>query len=384
MGQLKLQNVDLPPVIAVRRLLRSQQQRRDAYRSWVNLTSRSESGRGARSRRERITGIAQSYLQEFERAGVLHARVFGSLERLKLKSERGLRLQGYVLWPVTFGRQANTSEPAFTEHALMLVQTGGQFSSSKASVYEAPVFFGWTRHALERLCERDSLGADLAVVLGTSTLGIIKALSLARAFNLIKADAHGGLMSETAWVPFRGGLLVLTARVAAADRSVRELGWKFSFTKGHFSTTLIKQSNIVPAMIRDGSGGAYRDRSLICTQSWFVSTYVANRQLSVEQLRYANLFDELQDQVHERAKSQMFSLYYDPMFNKEGIDIDDSLVPEQARSIAAKLSMCIDTRAFEAQERHSITHILSSDMSSSEYRKSIGQTLARVSLEGSP
>ena len=142
----------------------------------MNLTSRSEWGRGARSRQERITGIAQSYLQEFERAGVLHAQVFGSLERLKLKSERGLRLQGYVLWPVTFGRQANTSDPAFTEQALMLVQTGGQFSSSKASVYEAPVFFGWTRHALERLCERDSIGADLAVVLGTSTLGIIKAL----------------------------------------------------------------------------------------------------------------------------------------------------------------------------------------------------------------
>jgi hypothetical protein len=249
-------DVDLPPVIVVRQMLRRQQQRKDNLHAWIQQAYNDgwvEGRAQSRSRSQRIRLLADGFDREMKAAGAFNILSSGSHDRLRLNSPKGLSIRGHFLWPVKFGRNITVEDPVYTEQHLMLVQMGGSFTPTKASIYEVPLLFSWSRHALERLSERSNVGNNLQDKLFSTSIELARTFAIMKAFDLTKGDPDLDASSLTMWLPYCDGLVIVTRQAAASHRDSRELGWKINFSKRRVVRNILRESRLLP--VRTGAPG---------------------------------------------------------------------------------------------------------------------------------
>jgi hypothetical protein len=370
-------DVDLPPVIVVRRLLRHQQQRRDDLNTWIEQAYNdgfTPSHAGKRSRLQRIRLFAEGFDKKLKSAGAFNVSSSGSLDRLKLKSESGFSANGHVLWPVTFGRNLNGPGPVYTEQHLMLAQVGGDFTPAKASVYEVPLLLSWTRHALERICERTNVGNNLYDELSSSAIHLAKTFAIARVLKLIKGDADPDQTSQTAWLPYQDGLVIVTQQAAFAHRLSHHRGWKLSFNKRRVIRDLVKSSRSLP--LRTGPPGTIDDdgnptfelRNLMSMDTWVVTTFIARGQLSVDQEKLRLKTMELVDCLPNEAAGLMYKLCFDSSYGAMGIEVPDELLSSTFQ-ICDDIKGALRSSAFKAETRGALSQMMDAGVSTAEYQK---------------
>ncbi|RXD02511.1 hypothetical protein EQZ23_17985 [Sphingomonas sp. UV9] len=370
-------NVDLPPVIVVRQLLRQQLQRRVHFvRSIQSIYDRDWATHGGQGydRRGRIKSLAAAYENLLTDVGVFDLERRGSADRLKLKAETTFSVKGHVLWPITFGRNTTSTDPAFTEQSLMIARIGATFSHKKAAIFEAPICFFWTRHALERLCQRENFGNNLEVQLTQSTSVIVRALSVAISFGLTKLNAELGHGSRAAWIPYKRGLIFITERATWSHKTSVQFGWRFNFIKDELSNNFLQRSRIIPIFAgtesaRGAAGSSVQECShLLGVVSWGVATFVDAAQLSTVQLSYRNSFERIMEYCKGEVENNLFMLNFDPEFTGSGINIDDKGMTEEFHQIVFQIRGLLDLPSFHVQTGSQMNHVLESDMSSSQYR----------------
>lgn len=370
-------DVDFPPTIVVRRLLRQQRQRRAHFvRSIQAIYNRDWATQGGHGydRRGRIRLLAAAYDQQLVDAGAFEVARIGSAERLKLKADIAFSIQGNVLWPITFGRNTTSTDPAFTEQGLMVVRIGGVFSQKKASIFEAPLCILWTRHAMERLCERAPIGNDLEGELVRAAFPIAKALSVAITFKLMRYSESVDRTGSTVWLPYRHGILIVTERATFSHKNSAQFGWRFNFIKNELMNNYVSRAKVSPIFVRskvDDLSEDYEEavaQDLLSVASWGVATFVGESQLSSEQISYRDRFDRVMGAFNGEVADKLFKLNFDPEFIMDGIHIDDENLPEGLMEEVDSIRNVIGSDSFQIQTGSQLNHVLESDMSSFQYR----------------
>jgi len=370
-------DVDLPPAIVVRRLLRQQRHRRAHFvRSIQAIYDRDWATQGGQGydRRGRIRLLATAYDQQLVDAGAFEVARLGSAERLKLKAETAFSIQGNVLWPITFGRNTTSTDPAFTEQSLMVVRVGGNFSHKKASIFEAPLCIFWTRHAMERLCQRAPIGNDLGGELVRSALPIAKALSVAITFKFTRPSETVDRTGSTVWLPYRHGLLIVTERATFSYKNSAQFGWRFNFIKNELTNNYVRRAKVSPILVRskvDELSEDYEEAvapDLLSVASWGVATFVGESQLSSQQTSYRDRFDRVMGAFNGEVADKLFKLNFDPEFALDGIHIDDKNFTKSLMEEIDTIRNVIGSDSFQVQTGSQLNHVLESDMSSSQYR----------------
>ncbi|MBB3909724.1 hypothetical protein [Sphingomonas desiccabilis] len=359
--------VSVPSHYVVRQLLRDQKRRKDAYRSWFDRAYedswKSRQPMPKPSAAKLIT-FAKNFVAQFEEANAFNRRDTGSIERLRLKAEAGFSTDAHVLWPVTFGLNRLNPDPVYAEQALMLVRTGAKITRNKVSVYEAPLCFCWTKHALERICERTSIGNNLLPVLTALSSESIRRLALLLGHGLQKRTVDPLNPGITAWMPFLDGMAVFTHRLVAAPNYALDVGWKFSFTRQRFSQTYLKKDLLLPRTADSCRG----DNQLVAAV-WFMTTFVGRHQLSSDQLKYISAVNRLIKAAPPALVQEAYEAWFDPdTINQPG---DEEVVyPDGEAGIA--LAAAVDALGrpfFKALARDPVVYLLADGTTSTALRE---------------
>lgn len=360
-------NVELPPHIIVRQLLRQQTTRKREFTSWLSAAFDAEWATD-RPKGDALIRFVTGYQNQLSSAGNFAESEIGSADRLKLRSASEYRTRSYILWPITLGQFLEV-DAAYTEQGLMLTQVGGHFTPTKAMIYDGPTFFVWTEHALRRFCERDPAGQDIATVLTDAGLQLARSTALAVALRITKGETEENF-NQTCWLPFNDGLVVLTKRSVTAHRSTQQLGWKFNLAKKSFSNIFVKPASINPVMVRSDQG-EHRNQDLISVTSWFVTTYIGLHQLSPLQRAYRDTFENFEAAVGESAKDRLFKLGFDPFYSQPGIEIPDEQIEGRPTVLWQEAARLLQNVSFVAHARQPVMQILDGELSSAAYRRLI-------------
>lgn len=359
--------IDLPPVISVKRFLREQRARKKALRSWCEAAFAGHYAAG-RLKGQRLRQFAQDYGDQLKAAGAFDLEAENTPDLLLIKTARSYSARGTVLWPVGLATNTASVADAYSEEAIMLVGTGMSFHPTKVIVHEAPFWVCLTRHCLERLVERYGVAGDLAANLPSACSTLLDRAGLALAHG-IAIEVDEGEWSRTAFVPHSGGLLVLTNRLVAAPRYYEDLGFKFNFVTQRYSDTYIKRGLLAPAADTP-AGGA-------CISTWVATTYLAPEQLSPAQRTYANRFEEWAKLKTRCDKRLAVQVQFDPDFTyrpeRQAAHFDE----EGERTVRA-LQQSLQGVSFKPHPRAPVSYLIEPDMDSRGYQAALLERMSSL------
>jgi hypothetical protein len=360
-------DIELPPHIVVRQLFRKQRACKAMFMEWLNEAVKTEWA-GQRPRRDSLARFAADLRAQMLDAGGFNLADRGSPQTLKLKTETAYKTHCQVLWPVSFGRNPGAVS-AYTEQGLMVSQLGGRISKNKTAIYVSPLLLCWTKHALERICERGGVETNLFEALTSSMSELENNLSIALAFGLAKKDESGDQWSRTAWIPYRKGLVVINCRAATASSLTRQMGWRLDLSKSIFSNLFVKKSKIVNVV--DGDTGKDITQGRVSAEGWFVTTFISKVMMSSQQQSYHKEFEHLSDALPCEVAKDLRTMTFDPHYGLGTIEISDQLITDDVQEAVSKLKNMVASNSFIAETRPPMAHILDGEIDTAAYLRAI-------------
>lgn len=301
-------NVELSPHLLVRQFLKRQRHRKQAYRDWFDHVYARDWATG-NPKGQQIHSMSLEYLDQLRNAGATDLRQAGSPAKLKLRSASGFDVSGFALWPIALGTSPGEVDEAFSEQALMIVRLGASFTSKKVAAHEAPLAMGLTRHAIERMMERGALSSDIDADLHKAAPHLLGDIALALAFSIAKTAEGEPHWAGTAFVPFAGGMVIVTNRMMTSGRLNQDFGWRFNFTKRRYTWCYLKPDLMLDSPDRSMEMGGCAQLS-----TWFVTTFVARNQLYPDQRAYLDAFSAWRNAMSERDRYLAIRIQTDPDF----------------------------------------------------------------------
>ncbi len=355
-------SIQVPAHIAVTRFFRRQRERKQAFRDWFDEVYERDWS-VSRPKGSGLRDFALGYEDAVAEAGVYDRRVEGDPERLLGRTVKGVEYEGKVLWPLGLGQAFRQPDSAYAEDALLISRVGASVTSKKVTAYEAPLSLCITKHALVRMLERHGIAGDLEDGLRASLPMLLENTSLALALGIVKVVEEGEDWSRTAFIPFAGGLLVVTNRIIVAERHAQDLGWRFNFNRRKYSWGYLKKELLQPiqAPNRVGLG------------MWFVTTFLSQDQLTNSQIEYEDIFSAFAANAPQRLKDMAFAVQFDPDHLDRPSKTQAALtgIDEEAYT---RLRLSVASATFKAHPREGIAFLIEADTSTRAFRLMLNQT----------
>lgn len=352
-------DLNLSPHIVVNAWLREQRKRKQAYRDWFDMVYERDWKLGP-VKGVGLQRLASDYQEQLAAAHAFGIKQQGEAARLLLKSDKGFQLRAHTLWPLNVGQDVNTPE-AYTEDAISLVRVGAEFAPKKVAAHEAPLNFYVTRHALERLIERQALPGDLHTELAMLVPKLANDAAALLFFGIVNANEDEADWARTAYIPCRGGIVVLTNRLVAAPRYAEDIGWRVNFNKNNYSQGYLKKDLLVADHKQE------RSPDLLMISIWFVTTFFASNQLSPKQTRYYEEARVFIDNLPAAAAKRAFEVQFDPDYiyrPSRSVPGEDMIDLDTAHSLREQAS----NNLFKQHPRHPISFLVDPNISTKKLR----------------
>ncbi len=191
----------------------------------------------------------------------------------------------------------------------MLTRAGTQITGKKVSSYQAPLCLLLSRHFLERLFDRSDIGPDIGAQLQADAMPLAQKLAFALSVGLAKTEI-GDDGGQSAFIPYRDGLIIFVSKILAGHSSDENFGWKFDFARGKYVPLYVKKD-----LIKDLAKSAEaRAEKKMFVQSWYAATYVSGSMLSSAQQRFVTNFEAVHGAVGTVDIDNSFDLWFNPDF----------------------------------------------------------------------
>lgn len=238
-------------------------------------------------------------------AGAFAAERNAPIARLKVKTTKPYEFSAFVLFPMTMAQPVNDGSLGHTQDLMMLNRVGTSIAMNKVIAHQSPLGLCFSKHALERFCEREENSADVESLMVSNALSIAQRLTLLQVFDVVKiASAHGEGESVSAFVPFLGGMMIFSSHYLSGMEYDENLGWKFNFIKSRYSYRYLKPELVLPkSTIRDG---------ITTYRAWYAATYIGAEQLSPAQRDYVRAVDRLFASASQATFETAFKIQLDP------------------------------------------------------------------------
>lgn len=258
---------------------------------------------------DRRTKFLADYRTALEAADGFDFAVSGDLNRTRLGAKHAFNMSANLLLPVSIGQRKGESSGYYAEEMAMLTRAGVSISNKKVVGHQAPLCLLLSRHFLERLFERGMIGADLGAELRGDIPDLTRKLAFALSVGLVKTEISddGG---QSAFVPYRNGLIVFVSKILAGKTFDENLGWKFDFVRGRYQRLYVKK-DLIKEMAKTAEA---RAAEKMFVQSWYAATFVSCSMLSKAQQRYGSDFDAVYDAVSSADVDDCFDLWFNPDF----------------------------------------------------------------------
>jgi hypothetical protein len=201
----------------------------------------------------------------------------------------------------------------------------------------------------------------LETILQATTLDVARDVAVAATHDLFKVYDKGDAWGQTAWVPYRNGLLILTGRYIAAPTTSHEVGWRFSFIKQNFTNVYIKKD------LLQGDGASPAVAGRLIAASWFVTTFIGKDQLSETQRRYSAAFEHLLASLPPERCTAAYRSWFDPdlVYREEGAS--PAALNSEAMLAQQAVIDLLQGPDFRALPRGPVAQLLDADLTSKQF-----------------
>lgn len=291
--------------IYVERFFREGWQRKQALRSNIDeIYATCWQGKP----RPNVAGLidfAAMYERAVTEAGAFAAERNAPIERLKVKTTKPYEFSAFVLFPITVAQPIHDGSLGHTQDFMMLNRVGTSIAINKVIAHQSPLGLYFSKHALERFCERGENSPDVESLVVSNAISIAQRLTLLQFSGVVKfASEQGDWGAVSAFVPFLGGMMIFSSHYLSGMGYDENLGWKFNFTKNRYSYRYLKPELILPETTIRGGVTTYR--------TWYAATYVGSDQLSSAQRDYVRAVDRVFASTSQATFEATFKLQLDP------------------------------------------------------------------------
>lgn len=291
------------------RFFREQWTRKQKLRARVNEIWEQDWKGSAPYNGDRRAKFANDYRAALESAYGFDFTASGDVSRTRLSANHAFKLSANLLLPVSIGQRRDVESGYYVEEMAMLTRAGVKISGKKVIAHQAALCLLLSRHFLERLFDRGAIGADLGPQLQHDVTELARKLAFALSVGLVKTDI-GDDGGQSAFVPYRGGLIVFVSKILAGQTFDENLGWKFDFVRGRYQRLYVKK-DLIKDMAKAADARA-ADRMFV--QSWYAATFVSGSMLSKAQQQYAFDFDGVFGAISSADIDNCFDLWFNPDF----------------------------------------------------------------------
>lgn len=292
------------------------------------------------------------YKAALEAAACFGFATSGDISRTRLGATHKFNLCSNLLLPVSIAQRIDIAAAPYVEEMVMLTRAGVQIGGKKVAAHQAPLCFLLSRHFLERLFDRGAIGADMGAHLKANTMAIARKLAFALSVGLAKTE-FGEDGGQSAFVPYRDGLIIFVSKILAGRTFDENLGWKFDFARKKYVPLYVKK-DLVKELARSAEA---RAEQKMFVQSWYAATFVAGSMLSRAQRKFVTDFEAVYGAIDDANIDNSFDLWFNPDFVfRQDKRIGFEITPELANAFD-QVEQSLGNDALKVHGKHPIMYL---------------------------